>query len=262
MANSLTFDGVDFTAYGITVLKPFFPFFSSIDASAIRLSIGDGSVSPPSKYNSRIFSVPCIVLGTSHANLLTKLDSIALNLGHREEANLSFDLLPGRYWVAKPVGLPSVSSLGSMVAELTLNFAAVDPHAYDDTENTVNSGTLPAGITVATGGTIESYPVIEATIATAPVESLVIGNDATSQWLSWVSPSSGDDLAVGDKIQIDCRPEFQTFSIWRVADSAFSVNMEGVSGIFPQLVPNTSNTITFTTITATVFSIVWRDRYQ
>ncbi len=261
MANSFTFNSLDFSTYGLTVLKPFFPFFSFANVRAVNLTIGDGSVSPPTKYSSRIFSVPCVVKGTSFTDLKDKMDSIALGLSQREEQQIIFDIINDRYWLVKPLGLPDLEVLGSSVAGLDIDFVATDPHAYDITENTEDTGTLPDAITFNVGGTIEAYPVITI-VCTGACSSFTVENEALNMRLEWVAPS-GMELASTDEVQINCNPTFQTFATKLVTsgEDSFTVRLEGVNGVFPQLSPGASNTLSFTTIIGT-FTIVWNDRYQ
>lgn len=260
MANAFTYNSLDFSTYGLTVLR-FLPFFSSANVRATNLTLADGSVSAPTKYGTRIFSVPCVVKGTSFTNLKSNLDSIALGLSQREEQQLIFDIMSDRYWLAKPLGLPDVDILGSSVAKLDIDFVATDPHAYDVTPTTENTGSIPGAIAFNVGGTIEAYPVITI-VSDGACLSLVVENEAVDKRLEWIAPSGGE-LASTDQVEIDCRPRFQTFSTKLVTESedSFTVRMEGVNGLFPQLSPNVENTLTFTTIGGT-FTIVWNDRYQ
>ena len=267
MANeeSFSFNGTDFSTFGVTMVRPFLPWLSPAAIRYSPLTMGDGGITATSDYGPRVFTIPCVIHADSFADLSSKLDAMAKVLSQREDQQLIFDMVPGRYWLAKPAGLPDLASLSHNIVDFEIVFFASDPHAYAVTGGTSGSISIPPGSpTVTPGGTIETYPIITV-LVNATVSTFVIENDALDQRIEWISPSAGENLIAGDSVQIDCRPRFQTVAFKRAAIEVdfFNVVMNGVNGRFLQLTPSATNTITFTNITSSSgATITWTDRYQ
>lgn len=253
MARSLTFNGTDLSAHGLTVLRSPRVWTPPTVARSRIVPFSDKAYSTPNYYGPRSISLDVFVEGTSPSNCRTKLDAIAAVLNSREDAALILDVWPGRYWMARLSGQSRFIQEGQ-IAKGAIEFRADDPHAFSTTE-TVDTETLPSalGFTQVAGGTADAYPVwmIE---ATGGATTVVLENETTSERVAWVG-----NVPAGEWLRFDADP-----ANWLASTSNdgsdWTVAMSGVSGEFPRLVPG-NNAIAITGVSNGELTITFRDRY-
>lgn len=261
MSRSITFSGGDLSTYGLTVLRmPEMPFFSPRESASTKATRADGAVAPPSTWGPKTIKLPCIIRGTSYADLTTKLDAIASIAGQREDAALSLGYYPDRYWMAR-MDSGKATRQGVFTALMDLDFVCNDPFAYAATASTfpvspaTGAITTPGGqsFTLACGGSVDSFPDIQITLnaASSKVALEILPFDTRLEYTG--------ALAAGDILRIQSDPRILLVSIQRSGGDEFWPSMVGVSGRLPALLPG-SNTLDIYGCTGTV-AVTWRSRY-
>ncbi len=268
---SFSFGGVDFEAYGLIVARGAKPFFPEVSRPAVSLGSGDGEAAGRSRFGGREISLDCVVCGSSHADLLSKMDLIAKALYKREDEALILDAAPERYWLARLVKAPEWSPVTASRADVTLTFASAAPFAFATAESSAAvSLTLDgAAVVCAVGGNAEAWPTIDLTL-NAGTASWGIENEALDLRLAWnASPTA---LVAGDKIQIVCDPVVQDaygdptggqlLKIQHASEALGVVRNAGIEGHFPQLSPCVAGggTLTFWGLRGSG-TVKWRNRW-
>ncbi len=157
MADSMTFGGVDLSGstYGVTVVEGPIQALAEPRLSKSPRSGGHGSVVRGSYIAERTLTVPVIVEGSSHADMLAKVDALrALFVPGSDEA-LVLDYWPGRYLNCRLSKSIQGKIYGGRALEMDLEFIAGDPLWYGTTLHTrtiTNSNTF-SDWRVALGGT-------------------------------------------------------------------------------------------------------------
>ncbi len=249
--NSFSFGGTDLRDYGLYIApgarRPLLP-----DARGRFVALADTSKTLDfgSFYDAREFRLPCVIIGSSMADLNSKLDSIRSTLDVLDGLQqLIFGLQETRYWLAK-YNRGSDITLIKFVARLTLNFISPDPFAFSTTSDTPNHPIAadPTTVSETTGGTAPIRPVWKLT-PDAPVSGAVqLENDTRSELIQW----SGDLDGAGDYIEIDVENH--------LISKNGTASMAGASGTFPLMSPGVANSITVTGMTGDL-DITYRDRY-
>jgi len=249
MSWSLTYDGIDLSAYGLIVTSPSPALVGFIGADLIQLpdlSYATGSILPPKSLNLSV-----IVKAASSALLKSYLDSIKRICGQRQEKQLRLDILDDRYFLARYEGLNG-RMISPYAFEGELVFSADDPLAFKLTETSsdFNINADPKTITEAVGGTAYVKPVYTITAGENHVGiTLKIENTDTGEELQWEG-----DLANGEVLTIDV-------GLWVVKKEG-TEDMADVSGQFPRLIPGEDNHIKVTGFSNTgTLNITYRERY-
>lgn len=271
MANSMHFNSVDLSSatYGVTVEHRDLPLFPFVNVDETNLPYGFGGMSQGAYTESYPMAVPVTVIGSSAANLKTKLDALALLLYQRMDSltTLKFDTSSDRYWNVRFKGISDAARKGVAV-QCTLNFAAPDPRAYATSATNQSAGitsnpdtvTVPADGVVA--GSAPADPVIYVRNSSGDTVSGVIVNNTTrSETLTF-----GGSLDDTYWLKIDCTPTTQRcYRSTNTGDDptilTYTEVMGGVSGDFPLLDPGVANSFTVTALSAGTFKIVYRARY-
>ncbi|MFA5187189.1 MAG: distal tail protein Dit [Patescibacteria group bacterium] len=262
MARSLTYNDVDFATYGLVVTDASGAQGLGAAVGSIDLSSGDGSVISSSRYQSRTIKVSAIVAAATHAAMLTAIDSVLLHLNLREDAELLFDAMNDRYWLARCVDHAVSYKPGSRIASLDLSFFCADPFGYaenESTDTTTLTTSTPGGgnsqtVTYTVGGSTTAYPVILLT-ANAGTTAIKIQNTVDNAEMAWAGI-----LANGDKLRINCDPRVLLVDKMASGEDHYDADMSGVSGRFPALAPGTGEGVTIWGCTGTMLT-TWRNRY-
>ncbi len=270
MANSISFNGVDLSAYGFTRERGEMPIFSGFDAPSVSLDRGDGSVSAPARIVRKSIAVSGLVIGAGRAALLTNLNAIAAALNQRTDCVLKLDNYADRQWRARVDGRPKAESIGTNVAKLSIDFICDDPLAEGLADSTVtdtitasDTVKVPAdidGVPQILGGSAVAYPEIIITLS-APIgapAAIAVENVARSERILWNEPAGGA-LSTGDKVKFECSQRRMIVSVCP-SGGAYAESMAGVEGRFPGLTPGVTNTLTFTGAAGGV-TIVYRNRF-
>lgn len=256
MANSLSFGGVDLSAYGLTVRNGPLSLMASTDLALITIPNSDRAVASEPYYQPRTISLDCVVVGSSFADLKSKLDSIAKALGSRELASLALDSMPDRYWMVWRRGEASVTITGS-VASLGLEFVAPEPFAFKSGAASTGSMTWPdAGeLSLLVGGSARTWPVLEF-VAAAPTSAVIVEHSDLDRRIGWTGT-----LATGSRLRFDC----DAWQVWYAPDDGgdWALSMAGVSGEFFYLLGGGEvvNTIRLLAPGSGTLTATWRERY-
>jgi len=249
MANSLTFNDTDLSAYGLIVIsRTSSDFRQEVDyTQLLDIAYPFGATRAAKLIHLRI-----AVTGSSYADVESKLDSIKLILNQRDTKHLILDTQDDRYFKAQFVSLSGqYQSLTLFTGELS--FICPDPLAYDNDETSSDFNldvSDPKTITETTGGTGYIKPVYTLkageglTDITIKVECI-----ETVEELQWTG-----SLANGEELEIDV-------ANWTVKKEG-DASMATVTGLFPRMLPNEDNRIKVTAFSTTgTMNITYRDTF-
>jgi len=249
MSNSLEYNGIDLSTYGLTVLgsSPILATFLKAETVQLPdLALAARSISPPKSISLNVF-----VRGSSTAQLQSYLDAIKLIVAQKEAKRLIFDVQDDRYWMARFEHLD-----GNLVSPIayrgSLAFIADDPLAYktNETSSDHNIDADPDTIVEAVGGTAYVKPVYTLTAGEALTDiTLKVENTDTGEELQWQG-----SLAITEELEIDV-------GLWIVKKEG-TADMANVSGQFPRLIPASDNHIKVTGFSNTgTLNIKYREAY-
>lgn len=250
MANSFNFDGTDLSTYGLKVKNCNIPDFAQESA---RQLIQDISYSFQPKRPPKVITIEAIVQGASRSTLDGYLDNIKVITVSESACKLKLDSITDRYWMAKLVSFTG-SYLTAGIYEGILTFQADDPMAYDNTEtssdHSINAD--PKTVTEAVGGTGTVNPVYTLTAKeNLGAVTIKLENLSLNEELQW-----DGSLTTDDELEIDV-------ANWTVKKNGTD-DMSDVSGKFPRLAANLTNSIKVTALYSSVageLNIKYRKRY-
>ncbi len=237
MSNSLSFCDTDLGTYGLTVVSQTSPDFNQ---QADYVQLLDRAYPFGAERLAKAISLKVAVVGTSHANLGTNLDSIKLVLNERTTGELILDTLDDRYFNAQFVSFTGryqtpIAFVGD------LDFICPDPLAYDNDETSADFDldvSDPKTVEQVVGGTGYVKPVYTLTAGddlgtvevpiTIKVECIEAGEEL--QWTGF--------LTIGQTLEINV-------ATWLVRKQDVA-SMATVTGQFPRLLPGTTNRIKVT----------------
>ena len=249
MANSMNFNSTDLSgsSYALTVLQQHIGAYSTVNVDVAAIPFAPG-VAQYSGMNPKVFTVECLIDGTSTSHLTTCLDNLSVLFHATEDKPLSFDdWYSDRFWLARYTGgLEAVSLLGKHKANVTLSFVAPDPVAYsntyidslDYTITTSPQSFIVKGTGSAVEGNTYSYPMW----ILAPDDTsydFTIKNETTGESLTWANILSSPWWLI---------IQSQYYLVASSPDGGETLypSMQTVSGTFPRLMGGVENTITMT----------------
>jgi len=138
MADSLSFGGVDLSGstYGVTVVEGPIQALAEPRLSKSARSGGHGSVVRGNYIGERTLTVPVIVEGSSHADMLAKVDALRALFVPGTDEQLTLDYWPGRYLNCRLAKAIEGKVYGGRGLEMDLEFIAGDPLWYGTTLHT------------------------------------------------------------------------------------------------------------------------------
>jgi len=263
MANSLHFNDIDLSTYGLKVLRGPLPMLGQADVQTIGRLGQDGGTSRPSRWASRVLTVPCVIEAATYTAMQTALGNIATALAQAQDCALWFDHQTDRYWMARFVGPAAVTPLDGRFATVDLEFLASDPHAHAITPSqatdTIASGVSSDTSAFAVGGTWYAWPTVSL-VASTTSSAVAIGNETLDEKAQWNSPGAAYDVQIGDTIRFRCDPLYWDVSIKRTGEDDYTVYMSGFEGRFPRLRPAVTETLTFWGISGAL-TVDWENTY-
>ena len=247
MANSMTFNAIDFADYGLVV--------TSCDANEVRkqssfIRIKDFSVTGTPTREPKMIWSKITVKGTSRTVLDGYLDNIKMALDSSINREVSFDCISGRYWNAKLERFDG-KYISPYVFVGDVQLLCSDPLAYSSTltssDHVIDAD--PKEVNEVTTGSAFVRPVFTFT-ATAAIGATTfkLENTNTSEELVWT-----DTIANTEELIINSEN-------WLVTLEA-GASMTNVSGQFPTLLPGQTNTIKVTGGNSGTLNIKYRMRY-
>ena len=245
MANSLSFNGIDLSVFGLIVKTRGLPVQFTADSVLVHnISYGAASKVPP-----KSISLEVAVLGSTTTELKSFMDSIMLVLNQPTDEQLILDTQTDRYWLARFETL--AGNYRGLKFEGTLEFTCHDPFAYavtPSTDTTAITDPVADNAVVDTGGNALIRPVYTLTSdAIRNGTTVILRCDNTDEEIEWTG-----DLAIGTVLEID------TVN-WVVTVDTVE-DMASVDGQFPTLVQDTTNLLLTAGFTGTLL-VTWRDRY-
>ena len=242
--NSLTFNGIDLSIYGLTVTNQNLDIFKQVP-DAVQLTnkaYGFGDTRIPKSADIKI-----TVTGTTRDDVKSKLDSIKSVLNERDSKHLVLDTQADRYYIARFVSLDG-AFVFPMVFAGTLSFICYDPLAYsvNETSSDFSIDANPKTIIETAGGTAYIEPVFTLVADADLTGTIKVENLETLEELQWTG-----SLATGEDLEIDVEN-------WIVKKTG-TPDMATVSGQFPRLLQG-SNQIKITAFSGSL-NITYRNRY-
>lgn len=248
MANSLSFNGVDLSAYGLVVTNKNLPIKKISDYAQLM----DRSYSFDSKPPPKPISLNVSVRATSKAILEGYLDSIGLVLNEISDQQLILDSLSDRYFNARVENFEGAFE-GPMLWRGIADFICYDPFGYDivetSSDHTIDAD--PKTITETPGGTAVINPVWTWTPQDT-YAGITIHNTTTDEEITWTGAINAAQVLEIDTV------------LWIV--KLDGVESMTISGRFPRLLPNIANSIEISDAwgagdPAGNLNIKYRDRY-
>ncbi len=247
MANSLSFNGTDLSTYGVIITQSG-DNQTSFSRDVTQLDMR--AFASAGKHEARRIESKFFLLGSSMADIQSKLASVKRILTAVETGQLVFDYLSGIYYNASlaQIDCQILSPKGLSGA---ISFICADPYGYSTTETnqTDNITTDPTAVTVTVGGSAKTLPVFTLTAGESLSGPISVKNNDTGEELVWDS-----SMVSTDELEIDTEH-------WIVKKNG-TASMTDVSGQFPRLLPGQDNHIVVTGFGTTgTLQTVFRSRF-
>ncbi|MCJ7829307.1 MAG: phage tail family protein [Dehalococcoidia bacterium] len=244
MANSFTYRGYDFSAYGLVVKDRDIPMTHEVDSLQLHYK----AFATDSKIPPKTISLSVAVTAADVTTLKTNLDTIKRLLNTQVDENLILDSLSDRYWIARFQRL--AGKFKGVMFEGNVDFLCLDPYAYGNSliSHDYAIAISPQTITETPGGTALIEPVFLLTSSAIATATRKVENHSLSMEISWGPLAMG----VGGILSIDS-------SLWHVTLNGVA-SMATVTGQFPVLSPGEANSIIVTGLTGNL-NITYRNKF-
>lgn len=259
---AFTFNGVDFEDYGLIVTDFSDSLSASGSASMIRIPNTDRGYDAQRYSEPRIWTLNCVVAGSTEDVLISNVDSINYYLNSRTAKQWihGWESLDDRYWMAKHVGRPQWRRINAAAYEVSLQFQASDPHAYSTTETTVSQAITSSPTSFGSGtvgGNAPAYPIWRISGVSGTITSIRVANGTVGTSLHWNTTLTSSYWRIDSSRWIV--ETSSDGSTWTASMTAVSAT----SNTFPYLSPRNNNSIVVTTpgVTGATFEIIYRARY-
>lgn len=248
MANSISFDDINLSAYDLVVTTSEANIFEQI-VSFVQLK--DRGYSSGIKRRPKPVSIGISVTGTTRANLDSNLDNIKRILSTETDSKLILDILSTRYYMARLESFNGQYRAATLFTG-SIEFICVDPIGYSTTPTESNhplTGSDPKTVIETTTGTGYVNPVYVLTAgAVLGAITVKLENVTTDEELQWTGT-----LTTADYLTIDV-------ANWLVSKNG-TASMSGVTGQFPRLKPG-ANSIKVSNMAVTgVMDITYENTY-
>lgn len=270
MATPATFGSFNFNdnVNYFIIEKPF--SMNPVSETFYKIARFEGTKRTSAITNERSITVKLRVIGTSRADLETRLNTLYTALSVQQQA-LSLYAIDGRYWIADCVAAEALEQGGSPIATtLQLTFIAQQPYAISPTMSTVSTGTVtltnsggnnwvfPTRNITGGGNVFARGTVVITKLNTGTWTSLALTNttDSTTITVTTNLPS-----AINDFMQFNCDP---TMLNGYTALKNQTGNPTAFTGAFPSMEPGTNQwniTIVSTTSVQASATYSWFPRW-
>jgi predicted phage tail component-like protein len=249
MSRSFSFDGNDLADYGLIVSSPGDNPFSQLVS---RIQLQDRGYAFRPQRSPRQIQVDFSVTGTSRANLDSNLDNIKRIITKLVVKQLIFDTLTDRYFDAILENFTG-GYRSAVLFTGRMSFICPDPvaHSITETSSDFNIDADPKTVTEVVGGSAFLLPVFTLTAGEALAAiTLLVENLTTLEEISIASLT----LANTEVLVIDSER-------WLVTKEG-TAEMSNVTGKFPRLEPNITNSIKVTAFgTLGTLNITYKEAY-
>ncbi|MCG3198561.1 MAG: hypothetical protein GHCLOJNM_03064 [bacterium] len=258
MADSLSFDGVDLSAYGVTVVDGPIQFLSKPRLSTAQRSREHGAIVRGKFLEPRVLSVPVVVKGQDFNDLLANWQNIrSLLRPSKGEKKIVLDYQSDRFYVGRlQEGLSAAPAGGQRAVGTTLQFFCPDPTTYDVTQRTQNTATTSLSFTP--GGNEETRCIITGVNGNASAAAAIEVIHSPSQAVF----KTTYPLAANERIRLDGERQIAEVSHDGVTWAAIMKSVDNYAHEFARLTPAVLNTFTLTGLAGTYsWTVTYYDRY-
>jgi len=264
MGFSLTFNGYNLAAYGLTVAQHPMPLLADIRLDYQDYGDRDGGVVQGASLKPRYMNVEGVVLAHTRRDLQDNMDDIKAVLDPRNGSKLmSLDSWPDRGWYGVLNGPINAQPLGGSGLRVQLNFALVDGVAVSLTETTqtVSVDETPEGFNCTAAGVVAGNEVtrpvwLVTNTAAGTITSVVLANTTRSETMTWTG-----SLAQNNILRIDS----DRLHVEKSTDggTTYTNNLLYTSAAseWPKLTGGVQNACTLTGVTAGSVVVTYRARW-
>lgn len=259
LGRSFNWNGIDFGAHGVEVLRPVRPLRPPVLVPQVRAAGTDGAFLGAPTYQPLRLQIPCAVRAAltdgAQGPAFTRERDLSAQLASKESAPLWFDH-PHNWrdyqYMATAVGAPAIQWSGTLEGRAVFEFIIPSPFLEERAEITATeSSGLSDSLLV--GGAYDPAPVFTITGLDAGATTLTITNSLTSQTLTWTGAADASDMRIDTAAR----------TVHRWSGSAWVLDNSGLNPLdFPMLkVSGSFNVITISgSVTAgvTTLQTVWR----
>ena len=201
MSVVFTFNSVTSTTMGLTVIDIIKPIMPPQKETTVSIPGQSGIVQFSKKFVNNKIVVKCLMVGTSYADLVTKLQALSAYLYSDDDKVLSFDDESGKYYNAQHVDTV-IGKRAYMYAYIDLVFNCNDPFLYD-TSTTSDDQTItvnPTSKVLANAGQYYAFPVVTITFVQVQTHIYISNTSITTNRFDI---SKAFDIA--DVLVVDCK---------------------------------------------------------
>jgi len=162
----------------------------------------DGVIQVRKKFDSRPITIQGYIEGTSHSNLISRIQSLSSFLYEDSDVRLILSNESDRYYNAQYLDYVEVKRRKDY-ALLDLIFTCNDPFAYDTTADTDTQSSITTDnttFTLTNSGHYYAYPTFTVTFNQAQTHIYIQNNSVTGNRFD-ISKS----FASGDELEVDCK---------------------------------------------------------
>lgn len=261
-AGSLT--DLSSSTYGVLVEQHSFPWSCEPQISAVAMPGRDGAHIYGTRFAGRRAAIPIRVEGSSTADLIAKMDAIALRLNSANgDGWWKLDSLSDRLFYGRVAGGIDFTPSGPRMARAVLHL--VSPEAFLYGVNEITQTETISG-TPTTFDVKDSAAVVEGTAVACPVWTIRNTSGSTSSAITFESVTRGEVFTTntgipnawyaridGARMILEWSPDNSTWSTWMTA--------RGSSTDIPKLSPGVSNSIRITGLSGGTVTAAYRPRY-
>lgn len=186
---------------GLTIIEVQKPLIPPQKDTTVNMPAVSGVTQYSKKFVGNNITVRSILIGSSYADLVTKLVALSGYLYSDSDKTLSFDDESGKAWQAQHIDTVVVKKTYRF-AYLDLVFSCNDPFGYDTTATTDNQTITVNDTTkvIANAGQHYAFPVVTITFVQAQTH-IYVENDNISGNRFDVSKT----FEVDDVLEVDCK---------------------------------------------------------
>ena len=201
MSVVMTFNSVTSTTMGLTIIDVQKPIMPPQNETTIDIPKYPGITQFSKKFINNTITVKGVLIGTSTADLVTKLEALGAYLYSDTDKTLSFDDQTDRDWQAQHIDTVIVARTYRFCF-LDLIFKCNDPFAYDTTPTTDSQNITVKDTTyvVANGGQYYAYPTVTITFNATQTHVYVANNSISGNRFD-ISKA----FQISDVLVIDCK---------------------------------------------------------
>jgi predicted phage tail component-like protein len=202
MSVTFTFNSVTSTTMGLTVIDVIKPVMPGQSVKLIDIPKFPVLTQSSKKFSQNIITVQTLLVGSSPADLVTKLEALGGYLYSDDDKELSFDDQTDRYWNAQFVERVEVKRT-YRYCFLDLIFSCNDPFAYDNTATTDTQesfNVVDDTYSITNSGSYYAYPIITIFFNQEQTHIYIDNNSVANSRLD-ISKS----FSMSDELVIDCK---------------------------------------------------------